>query len=218
MREAFPRRGDDADPAETRAARKRAIRMRLIEHTAARLFAERGYEAANFEDIGAAVDMRGTSLYYYFSSKEELFLRCMEHAAAEVFPRLRDIARSEGPPLARLRAMFREEVVITLREYPEFIPLFLKVRVPIEALERRRRELRREQTAIFREVVDELDGRAASDRPRPTLNLALGGMALVGEWYDPEGELSVEGFADEVSLTLVRMFAPRTEFEARVEN
>ncbi|MFC9471959.1 TetR/AcrR family transcriptional regulator [Nocardia sp. NPDC056952] len=194
---------------ETRAMRKRADRVRLIEHTAARLFAEYGYEATNFEAIGAALDMRGSSLYYYFPSKEELFLRCMEHAAAEVFPRLRVIAEAEGTPLHRLRRMFREEAVITLREYPEFIPLFLKVQVPIEALEQRRDELRREQTSIFRAVVDELvttPQAIPADRLHVTLNLALGGLSLIGEWFKPGSDLGVEDFADQVSHTLIRMF------------
>ncbi|MGW5519441.1 TetR/AcrR family transcriptional regulator [Nocardia africana] len=194
---------------ETRAMRKRAGRVRLIEHTAARLFAEFGYEATNFEAIGAELDMRGSSLYYYFASKEELFLRCMEHAAAEVFPRLRVLAEAEGTPLHRLRLMFREEAVITLREYPEFIPLFLKVQLPIEALEQRRDELRREQTAIFRRVVDELvtaPQAIPADRLHVTLNLALGGLALIDEWFDPGSDLGVDEFADQVSRTLIRMF------------
>ncbi|MGV9292642.1 TetR/AcrR family transcriptional regulator [Amycolatopsis sp. NPDC003676] len=191
----------DASGTEARATRKRAERVRLIEHTAARLFAERGYEATNFEDIGAALDLRGPSLYHYFSSKEELFLRCMEHAAAEVFPRLVAIAESEHPPRERLRLMFREEAVIALREYPEFIPLFLKVRVPVAALESRRDELRREQTMIFRAVADEL-----AEDLHLTLNLALGGLALIGEWFDPEDRLGVDEFAESVSRTLVGLF------------
>ncbi|MEV6217381.1 TetR/AcrR family transcriptional regulator [Nocardia sp. NPDC051833] len=212
-----PRAGTDsgrvgaetAGRPETRAMRKRADRVRLIEHTAARLFAECGYEATNFEAIGAELDMRGSSLYYYFPSKEELFLRCMEHAASEVFPRLRVIAESDGSPLHRLRMMFREEAVVTLREYPEFIPLFLKVQVPIEALEQRRDELRREQTSIFRGVVDELVAAPQAipaDRLHVTLNLALGGLALIGEWFKPGSALGVEEFADQVSQTLIRMF------------
>ncbi|MDA3644261.1 TetR/AcrR family transcriptional regulator [Saccharopolyspora indica] len=207
------RSSDAGQQRETRAMRKRAGRIRLIEHTAARLFAERGYEATNFEDIGAALDMRGSSLYYYFPSKEELFLRCMENSAAEVFPRLRAIAGSGGAPLRRLRSMFREEAVITLREYPEFVPLFLKVQVPIEALEQRRNELRREQTLIFRDVVDEL---AESQVPRvaslhSALNLALGGLALIGEWFNPERDLGVEEFADQVSCSLIRLFGAEPE-------
>ncbi|MDI2030605.1 helix-turn-helix domain-containing protein [Saccharopolyspora sp. TS4A08] len=188
--------------------RKRAERIRLIEHTAARLFAERGYEATNFEDIGAVLDIRGASLYYYFSSKEELFLRCMENSAAEVFPRLRAIAESDGAPMHRLRQMFREEAVITLREYPEFVPLFLKVQVSIDALEQRRDELRREQTLIFRDVVDELSASptAQVENLHTTLNLALGGLALIGEWFNPERDLDVEEFADQVSWTLIRLF------------
>ncbi|SFP80041.1 TetR/AcrR family transcriptional regulator [Amycolatopsis rubida] len=195
---------EDASGTGTRATRKRAERIRLIEHTAARLFAERGYEATNFEDIGAALDLRGPSLYHYFPSKEELFLRCMEHAAAEVFPRLVAIAESGHPPRERLRLMFREEAVITLREYPEFIPLFLKVRVPVAALESRRDELRREQTMIFRAVADELAGER-----HLTLNLALGGLALIGEWFDPADRLGVDEFAESVSRTLVGLFGDR---------
>ncbi|MDA8209366.1 MAG: helix-turn-helix domain containing protein, partial [Actinomycetota bacterium] len=77
--------------AQTRLDRKRAEKIASLERVAARLFAERGFEATGFEEIAAAMDLRGPSLYHYFSSKEELFLRCIRQSASEVLERLQKI-------------------------------------------------------------------------------------------------------------------------------
>ncbi len=72
-------------------ARKRAERIRRIEEATARIFAERGYDRANFDDIASCLGLRGPSLYHYFGSKEEMFLACVEYSAAEVMQRLEAI-------------------------------------------------------------------------------------------------------------------------------
>ena len=85
----------------SRVARKRAERVARVERTAARMFAERGYEGANLEEIAARLDLRGPSLYHYFSSKEELFLRCVRSSADEVITRLGSVAAAEPEPVER---------------------------------------------------------------------------------------------------------------------
>ncbi|MEU3626907.1 hypothetical protein BS329_40310 [Amycolatopsis coloradensis] len=41
-----------------------------------------------------------------------------------------------------------------------------------------------------------------ADEMHQTLNLALGGLALIGEWFDPADRLGVDDFAESVSHTL----------------
>lgn len=61
-------------------------RMAGIRDAALDLFVRRGYEATTMADIGAAVGIRGPSLYKHVSSKQELFARLvvetMEHLVA----------------------------------------------------------------------------------------------------------------------------------------
>ena len=45
----------------------------LMGATMAQIFAEKGYDATSIEDITATVGVAKGTLYYHFSSKEEIF-------------------------------------------------------------------------------------------------------------------------------------------------
>jgi AcrR family transcriptional regulator len=57
-----------------RSFAKRASRRERLLDAAIQLFARRGYQAVTMDDIGAAVGMRGPSVYGHFSSKADLLL------------------------------------------------------------------------------------------------------------------------------------------------
>lgn len=194
--------------AETRQARKRAQKIANLERVAARLFAERGFDATGFEDIASALDLRGPSLYHYFSSKEELFLRCVRQSASEVMVRLKKIAREPGIPQERLRRLFREQVLIELRDYPEFVPLFFRIVVSVPALRDEIMSIRRGHAEIFETVVRELLACPSGPlgQARIQLEIAFGALAYLPDWYDPGGPLSVEELGDGVAELLAGSF------------
>jgi AcrR family transcriptional regulator len=188
---------------------KRAARMSRIERAAARVFATRGYDGANFNDIAAELELQGSSLYYYFSSKEELFLRCLSHSAEQVFARLRAIvAQHEPEPSGAVAALVREQVIIEVRDFPEFVPLFFTMRLSNERLADRVLELRREHAGIFESAA----AAAQADRHldphdvRVWLGVIFGALAYLPEWYDPHGPVGVDELADRMSRTLGEPF------------
>jgi AcrR family transcriptional regulator len=197
------------DAAVNRTELKRAARISRIERAAARMFATRGYDGANFGDIAAELDLQGSSLYYYFSSKEELFLRCLSHSAEQVFTRLRAIAQEHSPdPSGALAALVREQVIIEVRDFPEFVPMFFKMHLSNENLAERVLELRREHARIFESAA----AAAQADRHldphdvRVWLGVIFGALAYLPEWYDPAGPVGVDELADRMSRTLGEPF------------
>jgi AcrR family transcriptional regulator len=207
----MPTRSADHRGPAGRVGRKRTERIERLERAAARVFADKGYEGANFEQIAAELDLRGPSLYYYFTSKEELFLRCVNKSADEVFARLREIAEADLAPIDKLSSLFREQVLIEVRDYPEFVPLFFRTRIPDPALRERVLAIRREHAAIFEEVVKQIRARTDVDDAvaRVSLETAFGALAHLPEWYNPNGRLSVDGLADILADTLVAPFRKR---------
>ncbi|HEX3590763.1 MAG TPA: TetR/AcrR family transcriptional regulator [Pseudonocardiaceae bacterium] len=199
---------DEAAPPATRLAQKRARRIELLERTAAQVFAAKGYDGANFDAIGAVLELRGPSLYHYFASKEELFLRCVRRPAEEVFARLRAIARRDLPAGQRLRALFHEQVLIEVRDYPEFVPLFFRTYVPIPELAATILGLRREHATIFEDVAGELADPAGAEKNdvRIRLAVAYGALGYLNEWYDPRGPIGPDDLADSLADLLVRPF------------
>ncbi|MCW2943579.1 MAG: regulatory protein TetR [Actinoallomurus sp.] len=180
----------------------------MVERTAARMFGENGYERANLDEIAAELNLSGPSLYYYFSSKEELFLRCVESSAAEVQQRLQEIANSDGSAEDRLRLLVREQVMIELRDYPDFVPLFLRVQVPVPAIQARLAELRRQHGEVFQRVGYECADEYGikRDEARISLLMAFGALAYLPMWYNPAGALGLEELADMVSAIVVGSF------------
>src|SRR5438270_542771 len=55
-----------------------ARRREEILETASRVFAERGYQSADMQEISAALGVGKGTLYRYFASKEELFLTAVD--------------------------------------------------------------------------------------------------------------------------------------------
>ncbi|HWD03653.1 MAG TPA: TetR/AcrR family transcriptional regulator [Amycolatopsis sp.] len=200
--------GGPGDAPGTRAERKRADRLARLERVAARVFARHGYERTNLDLIAAELDLRGASLYYYVSSKEELFLRCLRKSAADVSARLHAIAAAEPDPARRLRALFREQVLIEVRDYPEYVPLFFKARVSVDRLADAVLTLRRDHARLFEDTAHELARRTGATRTktRLCLEIAYGTLAYLPDWYDPDGETGPAELAEDLAGLLVEPF------------
>jgi AcrR family transcriptional regulator len=142
--------------APGRVARKRGRRIQEILAAAAALFGERGYDAVSLEDVAERLDVTKGSLYYYFSSKDELVTAAIETLGNEWTDRLEVLpAARSGTPAARLDALVREHIGIAVREYPAALRLFLTPQDWPAAQQARIKELRRRHDAVFRSVVEE---------------------------------------------------------------
>lgn len=149
-------------PASDRVQRKRGRRIREILTAAAELFGERGYGAVSLEDVADRLDVTKSSLYYYFSGKDELVTAAIETLGEEWTTRLEELLeRTEESPAVRLRALIHEHVTIAVRDYPAALRLFLEPREWPDPLHDRIKELRRRHDALFRALVE--GGVAAGD-------------------------------------------------------
>jgi AcrR family transcriptional regulator len=202
-------RAPDVWVASSRTELKRAARMQRIERAAARAFAIRGYDGANLSDIAAELDLQGSSLYYYFSSKEELFLRCLSHSAEQVFTRLQAIVdQHAADPASALAPLVREQVVIEVRDFPDFVPLFFKMHLANTRLADTVLELRRRHAKIFESAATAAQAERHLD-PRDVrvwLGVIFGALTYLPEWYDPNGPVGVEELADRMARTLGEPF------------
>ena len=100
-----------------RAAERRALRwerrpeerpQELLDAAMA-VFAEKGYRNTRLDEIAEAAGVTKGTIYHYFSTKEELLLRAIEHHHERVFGRLDDELREvAGPPSARIRVFVRK--------------------------------------------------------------------------------------------------------------
>jgi AcrR family transcriptional regulator len=96
---------------------KKARTRRLIADTAARLFAEHGYERVAVSDVAREAEVAEQTVYNYFPTKEQLVTDREE----QVQDRLCDLIRSRPPgvtPSAAIRGFVLDETLAGIRSIP----------------------------------------------------------------------------------------------------
>src|SRR5689334_14498561 len=72
------------------------------------VFAERGYRNTTLEHVGEVAGVTKGAIYHYFTNKEDLLLRAIEHRREESFGRTEELLRDQTAPVStRLRLVVR---------------------------------------------------------------------------------------------------------------
>jgi AcrR family transcriptional regulator len=182
----------------TKAERTRA---RLIE-VATRLYREHGSEHVTVRRIAAAAKIEAGSIYYHFSSRDEIMRAVLEGgvggARDEVMQAIAE-AGEDSPPLVRLRAALAAHLKYTLREH--FSSRLKSIRRLPKRLRERHMQQERDYAAIFAKLLREAD-RQGLIKPGVDLSvvrmLMLGSLTWAAEWYDPAGSMTPDDLADEL--------------------
>lgn len=96
-------------PAKTiRWERRPDERPNEILDAALAVFAERGYRNTRLEHVGEAAGVTKGTIYHYFTNKEDLLLRAIEHRREEAFGRIDELLRDKTAPVStRIRLLVR---------------------------------------------------------------------------------------------------------------
>ena len=101
-----------------RRAREREARRESILDAAVAVFEQRGFDGATVEAIAAAAEINIATLYYYFPSKDLLYLAVLRRAIDVVLPRLEAAAAAGRTPAEKLRNLAGTYYRF-FREHPE---------------------------------------------------------------------------------------------------
>lgn len=97
---------------------------RKIFEASMRLFAEKGYDATSIEEITATVGVAKGTLYYHFSSKEEIFQFLVEEGVKLLKNSMQIKTEKLENSLDKLRAIILIEIKI-LAKYENFMSIIL---------------------------------------------------------------------------------------------
>lgn len=177
------------------------------------LFARRGYEATTMADIGAAVGMRGPSLYKHVASKQDLLVRIMTGTMDDLLALHRTAVATTDDPAERLRRATEAHVRFHARHRLEAFVGNREIRSLVEPHRTDVLDRRAEYESCFRALVD--DGIAAGRFHVPSARLASYAILDLGmgvaAWYREGGELSEDAIAwqyGEFALRLVGAGGP----------
>jgi TetR/AcrR family transcriptional regulator, cholesterol catabolism regulator len=193
------------ETGKSRPSKAHRTRARLIE-VAKRLYQEHGSDHVTVRRIAAAARIEAGSIYYHFSSRDEIIRAVLEsgigEARNEVTRAIAD-ARPQASPLVRLRAALGAHLKFTLNAH--FSSRLKSIRRLPKRLRDRHMRQEREYAAIFAELLDEAQKkgllRAGFDLSVVRM-LVLGALTWVAEWYDSDGPMTPDDIADEMMRVL----------------
>jgi AcrR family transcriptional regulator len=199
-------------PPTRPALRERYERKRReVIATAARLFAERGFQETSMSDLTAATGLAAGGLYHYISGKEELLFSICDELLDPLLERAREIVATEAPPAEQLRALLHAwlEQIATHRDH---MLVFAQERHVIEREPQWRRV--RGQRKAFEKLLDDVLARGEADGSMSfedrgfTLLALLGMVNYTPQWLNPRGRLDPGQIADGYCDLILRAAGP----------
>ena len=174
-------------------------RRREVVATAARLFAERGYDGTSMAELTEATGLAAGGLYHYIEGKDGLLIAICDELLEPLLERAREIVAAEAPPVGQLRELVGAWVAHVV-EHRDHMLVFTQERQAIESEDRWRRV--RSQRRAFEQILDEVLARGEADGSMSFADRSLSLLALLGmvnytaQWVRPGGRLSAAEIAD----------------------
>jgi AcrR family transcriptional regulator len=201
-----------ASPPTRPALRARYDRKQQeVVATAARLFAQRGYQATSMQDLTEATGLAAGGLYHYIGSKEQLLIRICDELLEPLLARAREIVARAAPADAQLHELLRLWLA-HVATHQDHMVVFAQERHAIER-EPQWREVRRQRKA-FEKILDDVLARGEQDGTMAfadrglTLRALLGMVNHTATWLRPRGRLSTEQIADGYCELVLKAGAP----------
>jgi TetR/AcrR family transcriptional regulator, cholesterol catabolism regulator len=199
-RQTTSRRATRAAPPTRPALRERYERKRReVIATAARLFAQRGYQETSMSDLTEATGLAAGGLYHYIESKDELLISICDDLLEPLLERAREIVAAGAPPAEQLRELLHAWLA-QIASHRDHMLVFAQERHVIER-EPQWRQVRAQRKA-FEEILDEVLARGEADGSMRfedrafTLLTLLGMVNYTPQWLSPRGRLTPEQIAD----------------------
>ena len=179
---------------EIRYEEKRAA----IIMSAARAFGRKGFHGATIEDITDELKMTKGSLYYYFSTKEELLFETHTLSLGKVLQGIIDINATDDPPDLKLRKAIASHLEILARDFEGAFLLQYEFHLPKEYKDKII-SMRDEYEANFVRIIKEgIEGGyiRSTEHPRMTAYVVLGAINWLLRWYSSSGPCTVQEIID----------------------
>ncbi len=196
-------------PPTRPALRARYDRRReLVVDTAARVFAERGYDQTSVQELTEAMGLASGGLYHYFESKQHLLIEICDQLMDPLLEQARELLAPDGAPDEQLRALVRLWVAHVV-EHRGHMLVFQQERHLIERGDEWRnvRDSRKQFERLVAGVLERVHREDAvlPDDGRLALAALLGMVNHTVQWYRPGGRLTPLDVADGyVDLLLAR--------------
>jgi len=168
-----------------------------IMDAATRLFRDHGYKGASLNELARLLNVTKPTIYYYFSSKDEILRSIKHHTQDEEIRMLVEVRATDLRGIDKLTEAMRRYVHILASDYGRVVVLIhdrVLTKKSQVAIRDRTAVIDNHLFAIYDQAIAEGDLRRIE---RHVLHYTLfGALNWTPNWYDPEGRIPPEKLAD----------------------
>ncbi|MBD2860222.1 TetR/AcrR family transcriptional regulator [Spongiibacter sp. KMU-158] len=169
---------------------------RIVLSAALELFAANGYGSTSIRDIAQRANMKSSSLYNHYKSKEDILATLIEIGHIELFRRLRAaVVNAESAAASQLKAF----IAANVRSQAEYPMLAVVVNHELHELGKKHigpaMTLRAQSVELFLDILEKGKAEGVFNTPHPPslAASAIGAMcSRIAEWFTPEHEQTIE--------------------------
>ena len=169
-------------------------KLDILLSSAAREFAQRGYDRTSMRDLARVSGISLAGVYYYVQSKEELLFLIQSRNFEAVIAGMREALRGVSNPVERLQRFVDNHLDYFVTHMSEMKVLSREA----DALEgdflQRVNDMKRQYTRVLMDVLADIEkthGPAHASRRVAAYSL-FGMMNWIYTWYDPLGDVGIE--------------------------
>ena len=161
--------------------------------SAAKAFGQKGFHAATIEDITNDLKMTKGSLYYYFSTKEELLYNAHLLSLEKVLKNIIKINDTDDPPDIKLNTAITKHLEVLATDFEGAFLLQYEFHLPDEYLDEVN-ALRDTYQKNFIQIIEEgiRTGIFKPQNARMVAFIILGSINWFLRWYSSTGRWSVK--------------------------
>lgn len=177
---------------------------RKIFETSMKLFAEKGYDATSIEDITSEVGVAKGTLYYHFSSKEEIFNFLIDEGMNLLRNSINIKVDSQRKYIDKIRAIVLIQIKIIVK-YENFMTIVLSEIWGNSARSKTCKKYLEEYLQIVREIVEKgIEKKEIKPYKAEIIVSEIFGLACTSLLQKKNGEVKIDKLFKELDRTYIQ--------------
>ena len=176
---------------------KNSQKIQKIYEVIARLFAYRGYHSTSMREIAHELGMNKSSLYHYFTSKEDILFKLMNDAMDDALATLQDICVTDVSPEEKLKKVLCFYTQYYAGDHERLILLVNEM----DSLNDESRSLLIEKQRHYVQLIQSILKELADHGKMKQIDPAIATFAFFGmvhytvKWYHKDGPVPLDELA-----------------------
>lgn len=176
-----------------------------IREAAARLFRDKGYAATSMRDLAGAVDIKASSIYNHFDSKEDILRQICLDNAQRFLAGLQEVEDSAVSATHKLRALIRLHIQIATEDLTSITAFNDEWRHLKEPYLGEFKAIRRDYERRFQAIIEDgmRKGELRPIDPHIATYTLFSSMRWLYDWYKSGKRISADDLQRDISALLM---------------